>query len=186
MSRLVCFVEGRAEKVLLAEVLSRMKVGGPEPIIIAFDGKQDLEKQLVRRMRGWTDASARFLVVRDQDAGSCKDVKARLVGLCKSSGKKTFLVRIACHEMESFYLGDLAAVEDGLNVTGLREQQQRRKFRNPDAVPSPKQELKRLTAGVYQEIAGSRAIARHLDLWGGNRSQSFGHLLTAIRNFGAT
>jgi hypothetical protein len=91
------------------------------------------------------------------------------------------LIRVACRELESFYLGDLAAVEEGLGVSGLRSRQQNRKFRDPDRLGSPSRELIRLTRNAYDKIAGSRAIGPKLKMEG-NRSRSFQVLLTGLRN----
>jgi hypothetical protein len=90
-------------------------------------------------------------------------------------------VRIACRELESFYLGDLQAVESGLGVSGLAGKQNKAKFRDPDRLSSPSRELEKLTGNRYQKIAGTRAIAPYLDLRA-PRSRSFHHLLRAIRS----
>ena len=148
--------------------------------ILVFKGKSDLEKKLLRRLRGWRKPESRFVIIRDQDSGDCHVVKEKLLQLCKAAGKPDCLVRIACHELESFYLGDLAAVEAGLSVNGLSQRQSREKYRSPDSVASPSQELIRITGKRYQKVAGSRAISRHLDL-DNNKSRSFNVLIEGIR-----
>ena len=89
-------------------------------------------------------------------------------------------MRIACKELESFYLADLDAVERGLGIPGIAKRQQESKYREPDKFISPKQELRRLTKNVYQPRSGSRAIAPYLDL-GNSRSPSFRNLVQGIR-----
>ena len=42
------------------------------------------------------------------------------------------LIRIACRELESFYLADLQAVEQALGLSGIASQQQTRRYREPD------------------------------------------------------
>lgn len=91
------------------------------------------------------------------------------------------MVRVACRELESFYLGDLAAVEKGLGIKGLKKQQQKRKFRDPDALRHPAEELYRLTGNIYDKVVGSRAIAPYLNLET-NSSNSFRVLLSGIAN----
>ena len=51
-------------------------------------------------------------MTRDKDSGDCRSIKRKMAQKVQNSGKmdKT-LIRIACHELESFYLGDLSAVE---------------------------------------------------------------------------
>ena len=105
-----------------------------------------------------------------------------LLALAQESDKADVcLVRIACHELESFFLGDLAAVAQGLRMSAVAAMQDKQKFRAPDALANAAEELKKLTKGKYSKLAGSRAISPHLKLDGSNRSHSFGVLLEAIR-----
>lgn len=101
---------------------------------IAFDGKQDLEQQLVQRLRGYLNPKARFIVLRDQDsAPDCTAVKDGLQQRVRTSGKTSqTLVRIACRELESFYLADLAAVGHALGLPKVAREQNGAKFRAPD------------------------------------------------------
>lgn len=145
---------------------------------IVFEGKQDLEGQLVRRMRGYRVPGARFVVLRDQDSGDCLAVKQALRQKCTEARHPEAIVRIACRELESWYLADLAAVEAGLGISGLRSLQSKAKYRSPDSILSPARELMRL-APSYQKIGGSRAIGPHLDLMN-TRSRSYAHFLSAL------
>jgi hypothetical protein len=120
------------------------------------------------------------MIMRDQDAADCKAVKNRLVGLCRKAGKPEALVRIACHELESFYFGDLKAVEKGLGLNNLEKHQKKSKFRVPDSIINPCDELEKLTGGIYQHVLGSRCIAPHLSLEN-NTSHSFNMLLSGIK-----
>lgn len=181
MTELVFCLEEESAKVMLEGVLPRLlQVDQFVVRYMVFQGKQDLEKQLPRKLRCYTNPNARFLVLRDQDSHlSCMDLKERLVDLCGKAGKPHALVRIACRELESFYLADLAAVELGLGVTGLVKLQLTKKFRGPDYLGSPSRELALLTKGKYQKVGGSRAIGVHLQLENA-RSSSFRNLLSGI------
>jgi hypothetical protein len=174
MITLVFFLEEQSVKELLKGLLPRFF---PMDMVVVryvlFEGKQDLEKQLIRKMRGWRTPKTHFIVLRDQDAGDCEDVKRRLVELCTEAGHPEALVRVACREIESWYLGDLAAVEKALKLNRLNERQESKKFRDPDRLHSPSTELEKLTGGRYQKVVGSRAIGPHLDISGKNRSRSF-------------
>jgi hypothetical protein len=183
---LVFFLEEESAKALLEKIFPRLipEGGQVHPRFIVFEGKQDLEKQLLRRLQGYVNPRARFIVMRDQDQSDCRKAKRSLVALCASAGRPQTTVRIACHELEAFYLGDLLAVEMGLGITGLAAKQNKAKFREPDRLPSPSKELEKLTSKRYQKVSGSRAIAAHLDLQT-PRSRSFRHLIQAIRNASA-
>jgi hypothetical protein len=182
MKELVFLLEEESARALLEHVFPHLTPEGSQihPRFIVFDGKQDLEKQLSRKLRGYLNPHARFIVMRDQDAGDCKKIKRSLTALCPSTHRLRTKVRIACRELESFYLGDLRAVEAGLGITGLAAKQGQAKFRDPDLLASPAREIEKLTGNRYQKVGGSRAIAPYLDL-GAPGSRSFRHLLQAVR-----
>lgn len=177
---IVFLLEELSAQAMLEGLVPRLVPDGIAVRYIPFEGKSDLERQLARRVQRYANPAARFIVLRDQDAADCQAVKARLAGLCKRAGRPSAVVRIACRELEAFYLADLAAVEHGMGLTGLARRQNRAKYRSPDAMTSPSAELKRLTDGAYQKVSCSRAIGPQLDP-GNSRSRSFMHLVAAIR-----
>ena len=185
MKNLVCFLEEPSAREMLKGVLPRVLPNGVNCFYIVFEGKQDLEKQLVRKMRGWQLPETAFLVIRDQDAADCQVVKKRLVDLCEEAGKHDALVRIACHELESFYFGDLSAVEIGLGVSNIAGLQRKAKYRVPDSIENPCEKLQKLTGGIYQNVSGSRTIGQLMSL-DSNTSHSFNVLLSGIRKMFAT
>ncbi len=181
MRTLVFFLEEPSAKEMLQGILPKLL---PDMTLrfIVFEGKQDLEKQLIRKMRLWNKPEeASFIVMRDQDAGDCRKIKQNLLEKCQEAGRPDAIVRIACHELESFYLGDLQAVEKGLELKGLAKMQNQRQYREPDNFPAPANKLTTLTKKRYQKISGSRSISKHLDV-DNNQSRSFNVLVKAIRN----
>ena len=182
MKELVFLLEEESAKAMLENMLPRMLHPDIFPRFIPFEGKQDLEKQMLRRLRAYVNPLARFIVLRDQDnAQDCVALKARLVGQCQQAGQAAKAsVRIACKELESFYLADLCAVEQGLLLNNLATKQASKKFRSPDRLGSPSKELDILTRGEYQKVSGSRAIGKFLDP-DNERSPSFRNLVKAIR-----
>ncbi len=178
IKQLVCLVEEPSAREMLNGILPRLGVQHYQ--FIVFEGKQDLQKRLTRTLKAWPKPNCVFLILRDKDAGDCHQIKKRLLELCISTGKEVeVFIRIACHELESFYLGDLAAVEQGLGLTGISGYQNNKKFRDPDRLSNPAQELSSLTKGVYRKVVGSRKISQYLNLRE-NRSHSFKVLLEAI------
>ncbi len=186
MRELVFLLEERSAKAMLESLLPRILREDTRFRCIPFEGKQDLEKQLIQKIRAYQNARARFIVLRDQDSHpDCRAVKAQLYKLCEASGKSPrCLVRIACRELETFYLGDLQAVEQALGVKGLAKLQQNRKYRDPDGLGSPSKELRTLTEQRYEKVAGSRSIGLHLAV-DNPRSASFRNLIAAVRRFEA-
>ena len=182
MKELVFLLEEESAKAMLESLLPRFLHPEIHLRLISFEGKQDLEKQMVKRLRNFVNPYARFIVLRDQDsAPNCITLKARLTERCVQSGQadKT-LVRITCTELETYYLADLLAVEQALELTKLSRKQGAAKFRNPDHLSNPSKELTTLTQGKYQKISGSRLIGKFLDPRN-ERSPSFKNLVKGIR-----
>ena len=182
MKELVFLLEEESAKAMPLGLLPRFLDPQVQPRLMVFEGKQDLEKQMVKRLRGYMNPDARFIVLRHQDSTpDCKVVRARLLDLCAQAGREAVsLVRIACRELESFYLADLRAVEVALGLTGLLRHQTKARFRIPDRLESPSQELAKLTHRAYQKVSGSRQIGPHLDI-ANDRSSSFKSLITGVR-----
>lgn len=179
MKRLVFFLEEPSAKAMLEGLLPRILPTDVIPIFIVFEGKQDLERQLGRRLRCWCQPNSSFLVLRDQDSGPCMPIKEKLLGICRESGRDETVVRIACRELESWYFGDLAAVEAALGLDGLTHHSAKAKFRDPDRIMNPSTELHKLTNGKYQKVGGSRVIGPHLQPER-NTSRSFQVLIEGI------
>lgn len=182
MRELVFLLEEKSARAMLESLLPRMLNPEITYRLIPFEGKQDLEKQLERRLRGYQNPHARFIVMRDQDSHpDCVAIKNNLLEICRKSGKLAYcMVRIACKELETFYLADLLAVENALNIPRLSNHQNQRKFRSPDDIQNPSKELLNLTKNAYQKIGGSREIAKHIAL-DNTRSTSFRNLVAGIR-----
>ena len=180
MSELVFLLEEASAEEMLKGLLPRLLPTGVNVRFITFEGKSDLENNLVRRLRGYLVPNAQFVVLRDKDSGDCKAIKARLVEKCITANCPNALIRIACHELENWYLADLAAVERALEIPNLSSKQGQVKFRTPDNLANAVQELDRLTNHQYQKIRGSRDIGPYLDL-DNTRSHSFAVFISGIR-----
>ena len=186
MKELVFLVEGEAERCLLDTFLPRVLPEGVGHRVIPFQGKQDMEKRMNMRIRGYLNPQARFIVLRDQDSHTdCIALKRSLQERCAGTQREAHcLVRIACTELETFYLADLAAVGQALGISGLDRYQSQRKFRDPDRLGSPSRELSALTKNRYEKRDGSARIGQHLALEN-TRSPSFHHFVTGIRRLSA-
>jgi hypothetical protein len=185
MREIVFLLEEPSAAEMLKGVLPRLLPDNFTPRYLVFEGKQDLERQMVRRMRGYNAPDALFVVMRDQDAGDCKKIKAALKKKCGEAGKDASLVRIVCRELESWYLADLAAVEKGLNLNNLARQQMKNPCRAPDSITCPSGYLRKMVPD-YQKIDGSRRISPYLDL-DNQRSKSFDIFIQGLRRIiGAT
>lgn len=176
MARVIFLLEEKSMQVLLDGLLPRVF---PELsfLCIPHEGKQDLEKSIPRKLKAWREPGARFVVVRDNDGGDCVATKARLVALCREAGRET-LVRIACQELEAWYLGDGDALARAFDDDRLRTLERRERFRDPDAVVGPANALAELVP-AFQKVSGARVMAEHLTT-AANRSRSFQVFLSGV------
>lgn len=142
-------------------------------------GKQDLDKQLPIKLKAWCKLGCIFVVLRDQDKGNCLNIKQGLMKKCDDAGKNDILIRIACRELESWYLGDFAAVEQAIGPKKLSGKQNKEKFRTPDKIANSSKELSKLSP-QYQKVSGSRAIGKCLNIKN-NRSHSFLVFMSGIQ-----
>ena len=179
MTEIVFLLEEASIAELLKVIIPGIVPQGVRCHFIPHEGKSDLERSIPRKLRAWRTPGIRFVVVRDKDQGDCHAVKDKLLELCRQGRRSDTLVRIVCHHLESWYLGDLAAVERAFSLNGIAKRQRTRRFRDPDALPNAEQVLRDLVP-QYQKISGSRAMAAHLSI-DHNRSHSFGVFLSGVR-----
>ena len=179
---LIFMLEERSAEVMLRMIMPKIleEESQIECKYLVFEGKNDLDKKLNRRIKDYQNPNAYFLIIRDKDRGDCKIIKEDLINKIPNSKHQKSLVRIACHELESFYLGDLPAIERGMDINILKFYH-KRKYQRPDNLANAKQELQKLTKNKYQPIGGSRAIASHINLAGNNKSYSFNMLINGIK-----
>lgn len=184
MTELVFLLEEPSAQEMLKGFLPKILPQNVNFRTIPFEGKSDLENRLERKLKGYLNPNAKFIVLRDKDAGDCHIIKQRLFTKCQNSGKSDFLIRIACHELESWYLADLYAVETGMNKRGLAKLQNKAKFRSPDQLANAAQELERLVP-EYDKVSGSRKIAPCLDP-SNTRSHSFMVFVQGVKRMCST
>ncbi len=182
MSRLVFLLEEPSMKALLDELLPRF-FPDLDFLCIPHEGKQDLERSIPRKLRGWNEPGARFIIMRDNDVGDCRKLKARLVALCHQGHRPDALVRIVCQELEAWYLGDCEALAEAFADERLRDLGARERFRDPDTVVRPSQALRELIP-EFQKVSGARRLAPTMRR-DGNSSRSFQVFLKGVERVAA-
>jgi len=168
---LVILLEEPSARDLLSGLLPKLLPESVHVHYLVFDGKQDLERQLVRKLRGWRMPDSAFVVLRDQDAAECRVVRATLAKLVQESKRTPSLVRVACRELESWIVGDWQAVAEAFerpNLVGLSVREQ---YREPDTLVHPVETLRKHIP-EYQKRDGARRVGGLLDPQR-NQSRSF-------------
>jgi hypothetical protein len=174
--QIVFLLEEDSMKSFLESLMPRIVGDTASCVYIPHQGKSDLERSIPRKIRAWRNSAAFFVILRDQDSSDCRKLKLHLQTLCGITDNVS--VRIVCHELESWYLGDLAAIDQ---VYGKRiaKYQDKSKYRDPDRLNNAYDEMKKIIP-EYQRILGSRELGLRLSL-DSNRSKSFNVFLRTIR-----
>ncbi|PHX54925.1 DUF4276 domain-containing protein [Tychonema bourrellyi FEM_GT703] len=183
---LIFLLEEPSIKNVLDQLLPQVIPPEVTYICIPHQGKQDLANSIPKKIKAFEYApKTKFIIVHDQDSHDCKELKSELFRICQTAGQANILIRIICRELESWFLGDLAAVEKAYNLkpNSLSKQQSKQKYRDPDRLNSAKQELKKLIneySAEYYAGTHSKAIAPHLSLTE-NKSRSFQVFLESLK-----
>ncbi len=181
--RLVFLLEESSMKLLLDGLLPRLIPGwvaGQHFLCVPHQGKSDLDRSIPRKLSAWQYPGDRFVIVRDNDGADCEVVLKMLKAMCVAAGRPDTLVRLACQELEAWYLGDLDAVTAAFGQAKANSPAHRKKFADPDAWKKPSVELERLVSS-FQKGAGARAMAQHLREPEHNRSHSYRKFVTGVR-----
>lgn len=171
MRTLLFLLEEPSARDLLEGLLPRLLHERVIARFLVFEGKQDLERNVARKIRGWQQPDTHFVVLRDQDAGDCHAIKANLQQLVPQDKKDSTTIRIACRELEAWALGDWAAIANAYDRPKLAELDRKSLYRAPDGLSSPVRELRKHVPG-YQKRDGARRLGPLLTP-DRNRSNSF-------------
>ena len=144
-----------------------------------FSGVNNLLKRLETTIRNHIDIQCPIIILCDQDDKDCVALNEQILGLCKKTGQQSrCVVRIACRELESWYLAQLDVVANHFGVPELSKRQNR--YLHPDSINKPSKELERLTRQQYQKVKGSRIMGQYLDP-NVERSASFKHFIHTLK-----
>lgn len=179
MSKLVFMVEESSMKEALNHLLPKIIPEYIQYQVIPHEGKSDLRKSIPRKLRSWNEPHVHFIILHDQDSNDCHALKAELCRLCSEAGHSDALIRIVCHELEAWFVGDLGAVGKAYDKPEVAKMQRRARFRDPDCLEKPSDDLERLLGG-YSKMEGARTISQHLHLET-NLSASFNTFVAGVR-----
>jgi len=179
---LVFMLEEETAMVFLQNLLSGILPANVTCQYIPHQGKSDLRKSIPVKMGHWVahpNVNTIFVIVHDQDNHpDCKKLKRELQDLCRNS-RYASLIRIVCRELESWYFGDLDAVEKAFPGFVADKYKRRAKFRNPDVVTKPSDQLRKIVNGFAKGKA-ARTMPQYMDL-NGNTSDSFNQFVAGIK-----
>jgi hypothetical protein len=154
--------------------------------IYKHQGKRDLEQAIRKAVPSISKIpDARILIVRDQDSGDCKATKQHIVDLMKDNCHCKYFVRIACRELESWFLGDLAAIEKAYKRFKAKKHLYKERLRDVDCIVAPHKYLREIIPeysgkATLPKIETATRVAPFMNLEN-NKSKSFCHTICAIK-----
>ena len=186
MEHIEVFVEEKSMErfltVFLPKILPEKWILNQNIFIRSFEGKQDLQKSLPKKIKVFSNwhVPIGIIVLQDQDSSDCRVLKSKLSNLITDNGDVPHLIRIVCKELESWYFGDLTAV--GLAYPNFRVDKFQRlsKYRTPDLV-NASFELQKILPD-FQKVISASKIAQFIDE-NKNSSESFNQFVIGLKRF---
>jgi len=182
--RFEILVEEHSMEVFLKNLLPRILPDsftiGINCFIYPHEGKQDLQKRLPKRIKAYRSYPQKviLLVIQDQDSSDCKVLKRKLLRLIReANGNTKYLIRIACKELENWYLGDLNTVQKIFPTFRAGKLKNKAKFRDVDRLNGA-EEMKNLSK-EFTKVQSARAFGQKIEIEN-NKSVSFNHFVDGI------
>ena len=150
--------------------------------IRAHEGKQHLQREIPPKVRAYQHYSIpiKVIIIQDQDSSDCKELKQKITAMVNENSTLPFIVRIACRELEAWYLGDMDALEKTYPHFKAEKHRNKAKFRNPDTC-NASDELRKIIPN-FQKSTAARGMPLYMD-FSENRSTSFQHLVKGLNSF---
>lgn len=168
--------------ILLPKILPSIWIINQNYFVRIFEGKSDLIKSIPTKSKIYAHIrNTALVIIQDQDSADCKQLKTKLTKLVKDNGDCQLMVRIVCKELESWYLGDLIAIQKAYPKFKAENYTNVSKYRNPDSLANASEELKKILPN-YQKISGTRKIGPFLNIET-NKSESFFQFINGLKRF---
>lgn len=154
--------------------------------VYPHQGKQDLEKALISTIPNISKTpGSRIIVSRDQDSGDCRIIKSNINEILNGKISCPYKIRIVCKELESWFLGDLNAIEKAYDRFKSETISMKAEMRNVDLINKPSDFLLKYIpeynkSEYLPKLENADRIAPFLVLES-NKSKSFNHMIEAIK-----
>ncbi|TAE49129.1 MAG: DUF4276 family protein [Cytophagales bacterium] len=102
------------------------------------------------------------------------------------NGDCKVLIRIVCRELESWYLGDMQAIQQAYPSFKLDKYTNKKKFREPDIMNNAAEEIEKILP-EFKKINSAKLISQYLDVVNGlknkNKSESYKQFIKGVQKF---
>lgn len=180
------FTEEFSIKNVFETILPKILPEGVAYRIYSHQGKGDLEKALTKTIPSISKIpDSKILILWDQDNEDCIALKKKIQEALKGSCSCDFYIRIVCRELESWFLGDLSAVEKAFPRFKAEQYEHKVDLRNVDLMVSPSNYLRSIipdysSSKILPKLEVSGKIAPFMNIEK-NTSTSFNHTIQSIK-----
>ncbi|RKZ90622.1 MAG: hypothetical protein DRR19_09505 [Candidatus Parabeggiatoa sp. nov. 1] len=190
---IVFLVEDYSMRKFLEGVLPRL--GFEEHLfeIKHHRGKEDLISHLNNIIPTLSKRAQQIIIIIDQDRQDClalkNKIKAKMARCCSCE----YQIRIACYELEAWFLGDMEAIAKCSPRFKASFFQGKKKYRDIDNIPKPSSVLEEIVPDWKKRYASKPKFAEEIahfvslekqNVEKANRSHSFQVFLETLCSFG--
>jgi len=188
---IIFLVEDYSMKKFLEGILPRLGFQDYAFEIKHHRGKEDLISHLDQVIPSLSKRAQQIIVIIDQDKQDCVKLKNKIkakMAWCSCEYK----IRIACYELEAWFLGDMEAIAECSPRFKARFFQGKEKYRDVDRIEKPSRVIEEIVPDWKESYASKPEFAKtiadfvsleRLNVEEANRSHSFHVLLETLRSF---
>ena len=186
MKVLHVFTEEPSAKNVFEIILPKILPENVNFRVYPHQGKNDLEKALKKPLPiNSKSTGAKVLITRDQDTADCLELKNRIKDIVGKNCHCDYYIQIICKELESWFLGDIMAINKGYPRFKPESFKNKSDFRNVDKITNPNIYLLKIIPefskrSTLPKLEVSETIAPFLNI-SDNKSVSFIHTINAIK-----
>ena len=177
--------EERSFQPVFERIVSDLFPNGIPFKVHPHQGKQDLLRALKTVVPILSrQSTARILVAVDQDFDNCLNLKSELQEALQGC-TTPYKIRIVCRDLECWFLGDFEAIGKAYPRFKPSLYSSKARFRDVDAIPHSASAILKIVPELFgrkhlPKIEFSGKVSEFLTV-DRNRSVSFGHMVSAIR-----
>ncbi len=183
---IVFLVEDLSMKKFLEGILPRLDFRPYHFEIKYHQGKEDLKRNLDKIIPTISKRATKIIILIDQDKENCLELKISIKEKMAWSGCD-YKIRIACYELESWFLGDMDAIKQCSEKFKPDFFRNREKYRNVDAIQKPSNLIQDIAPDLKKMYLSkdklASEISKHISLENQvNKSHSFNIFLETIKS----
>jgi len=182
---IIFLVEEYSMRKFLEGILPRLGFTEPTFEVKHHRGKEDLIRNLNKIIPTLSKRARQIILVVDQDKEDCKELKKKVVEKMQNCACD-YKIRVACYELEAWFLGDMDAIAESSPQFKPKSFQNKEKYRNVDGIEKPSEVIKKIVPRWEKDYPSkpkfAEKMAKVVSLESqANRSHSFYILLETLK-----